>query len=348
MSDTYFRMFGKKPKQTYTSPLEKGDHPELDISELLPPEDITKYQSLIGALQWAITLGRIDVQTAVMSMSSFRAAPRQGHLDRVRRIYGYICKMKFAALRFRTGEPDYSDVPDLHYDWAHTVYGDAQEIIPEDLPEPLGKPVLQTAYKDANLCHNMVTGKSVTAVLHLLNQTVIDSFSKQQPTVEVATYGSEFSAARTAVEQMFEIRHTLRYLGVPVRERMYLFGDNQSVVTSSVNPDSKLRKRHQILSYHYVREAIASGVLVFTHIPGEINPADILSKHWGYQQVWPLMKPLLFYEGDTAKLLDPDPVKPEGSNTVLSKKVGSQASQAQDSSLGNDNPNAVANGLDPA
>jgi hypothetical protein len=51
-----------------------------------------------------------------------------------------------------------------------------------------------------------------------------------------------------------------------------------------------------------VREAIAFGMVRFDHIPGPMNTADILSKHWGYNQVWPLLKPLLFWSGDTAKI----------------------------------------------
>ncbi len=78
-----------------------------------------------------------------------------------------------------------------------------------------------------------------------------------------------------------------------------MFGDNESVVNSSAQPHAKLRKRHTALSFHRVREAIAAKVVVFVHIPGECNPADILSKHWGYQQVWQLLQPLLFWQGDT-------------------------------------------------
>ena len=49
-----------------------------------------------------------------------------------------------------------------------------------------------------------------------------------------------------------------------------------------------------------VREAIAAGVLYnFIHIPGAINPADILSKHWGYTQVKTVLTALFFWEGDT-------------------------------------------------
>ena len=61
-----------------------------------------------------------------------------------------------------------------------------------------------------------------------------------------------------------------------------------------------------MLSYHFVREAIAADLVRFAHIPGDCNPADILSKHWGYSNVWPMMKPLLFYEGDTSQILEED------------------------------------------
>ena len=54
-----------------------------------------------------------------------------------------------------------------------------------------------------------------------------------------------------------------------------------------------------MLSYHYVRENIAAGAIRYAHIRGEYNPADILTKHWGYQAVWPLLRPLLFWRGDT-------------------------------------------------
>ena len=41
-------------------------------------------------------------------------------------------------------------------------------------------------------------------------------YSKKQATVETATYGSEFVAAKKATEQIMDIRQTLRYLGAPI------------------------------------------------------------------------------------------------------------------------------------
>ena len=59
-------------------------------------------------LQWAITLGRYDILTQVMSMSRFRLVPKIGHLERMKRLYGYLAKTKHYAIRYRTKEPDYS------------------------------------------------------------------------------------------------------------------------------------------------------------------------------------------------------------------------------------------------
>jgi hypothetical protein len=60
-----------------------------------------------------------------------------------------------------------------------------------------------------------------------------------------------------------------------------MFGDNKSVVDSSMKVNAKLHKRHTILSFHRVRECIASKTVGLYFIPGESNPADILSKYLG-------------------------------------------------------------------
>ena len=186
------------------------------------------------------------------------------------------------------------------------MYGSPVEEFPQDAPPPLGLLVILTHYVDANLYHCMLTGRSVTGIIYMLNGTPIEAFSKKQSTVETATYGSEFVAARTCVEQIMDLRNTLRYLGVPIQGRSYMFGDNESVVNSSSRPEAKLHKRHVALSFHRVREAVASNMLSFIHLPGELNPADICSKHWGYRQVWKLLRTLMFWQGDTADIPSED------------------------------------------
>jgi hypothetical protein len=136
--------------------------------------------------------------------------------------------------------------------------------------------------------------------LDLLNTTPIDYYCKKQSVVETAMYGSEFCAAHTCVERSVNLRNTLRYLGVPVRDTAFMFGDNKAAVDSSSTPHIELHKRRTALSFHQAREAIASGIIRFVFILSEENEADILSKHWGFQRAWPLLRVLLYQRGDTA------------------------------------------------
>ena len=184
---------------------------------------------MVGQLQWLITLGRFDIQAQVISLSRFIAALRQAHLEQLKRIYAYIVRTKDYATRFRVMEPDYSYLPEQNFDWTYTVYGDVQEIIPQDIPDPLGKTVSTATTVDANLNHCLATGRSLTGCLHFVNHTPI--YSKRQATVETAIYGSELVASKTATEQIIDLRHTLRYLGVAIKTKSYLSEDNRSVVT---------------------------------------------------------------------------------------------------------------------
>ena len=71
-------IFRSKPSNKIHSPLEKGDHLELDTSKFLNQDSIQKCQSLFSALQQAVSLGKLEVNTLVITMSSFRVKPRKG------------------------------------------------------------------------------------------------------------------------------------------------------------------------------------------------------------------------------------------------------------------------------
>jgi len=316
-------IFGAWPKPA-TSPLTAGDHPKLDTSELLNEDNQKVCQSLIGALHWVIQIGRFDIQTTVMTLSRYRAMPRQGHLDRVKRIHGYLSKMRHATIKIRTDAPDYSNIPVKLHDWECSCYADAKEEIPLDAPTPKGKPVTMTLFFDANLHHDRISGKSVTGILHQLNKTPIDWHSKSQSTVETATFGSEHVAARTCSEQVIDLRPTLRYLGAPFNGPTMVLGDNELVINSSAIPHSKMHKRWVALSYHRVRHAVAAGIVNVPHIAGKKNPADILSKHWDLPSVWNTMKPLLFWNW---KLMAPRAEEAKEGSNIEQKDVAKLVSK---------------------
>jgi hypothetical protein len=53
-------------------------------------------------------------------------------------------------------------------------------------------------------------------------------------------------------------------------------------------------------------------MVAFYHMPGEINPSDVLSKHWGHTELWSRIKALLFWQGDTTIPFDEAPPKDDG------------------------------------
>ena len=112
-----------------------------------------------------------------MSLGQFRAAPREGHLERLKRVIGHVRKRLHCAIRFRTGIPNYEeqfgDDP-VRYDWMETVYGSPQEEIDPKAPPPKGKPVRLSSFFDANLMHDVATGRSASDILEFINQTPIE------------------------------------------------------------------------------------------------------------------------------------------------------------------------------
>jgi hypothetical protein len=84
---------------------------------------------------------------------------------------------------------------------------------------------------------------------------------------------------------------------VPIRDKRLMLGDNKSVVDNSMQLHAKRHKRHIMLSFHRVREAIAAGIVTFHFLSGDDNPADVLSKHWGYAHIKKKAKGLIILEG---------------------------------------------------
>jgi hypothetical protein len=173
-------MFGEKPTK-YSSPMIPKDHTELNLTPGLDENGIKKYQSLIGALKWLVTLGRFDILIAVTTMSGYHIAPRQGHLERLKRVIGYVKQHSDGAICFWTNIPDHeSQCTPKKFDWSSLVYANVQEDVLNDMPVPKGKVACTTTYQDVNLFHNLVTGHAITGILHMFYQTPIHWFSKRQ------------------------------------------------------------------------------------------------------------------------------------------------------------------------
>jgi hypothetical protein len=271
--DSYGNLFPSEKLNTkLKTAIPKNDYPDLDDSPFLNKADIAKYFSMIGALHWMIALGRLDVYVATTAQAKFRMEPRQERIERVK------------------------------------VCGHGEELKAKDDPTPLDKKrqaTVETAtYGSEFMAAHIATGQIIDRCTTLRYLGVPDEGSS-------ITFDDNKSVVSLRMLRMVVFLPELNGLelwgadignvDVPVEGSSIIFGDNKSVVTSLMIPHSGLNKRHNALSCHRVREAIAAKILKFFHIDGTKTPADfILRKHIGYSDAWPLLQPLLFWRGQPA------------------------------------------------
>lgn len=274
-------------------PFDTSYHPEIDDTPLLGNQEISKYRMLIGSAIWATAQGRHDILYATGTLARYNAFPRQGHLHAALRLFGYLKNNPKACIVFDTTEPDISKYSKISHNWTE-LYPGAKEELPDDMPLPKMKPITILAYFDASHAPCLLTRRSVTGIALLLNNTLIRCTSKRQNTVETSTYGAELVAGRLCVEQVMDLRYKLRMLGIPINDASIVFGDNQSTITSATIPSSNLKKKHNAIAYHRIRETVAAGIVNLFYVPSDDNLADAFTKPLAGHKLRRLLQRFLF------------------------------------------------------
>jgi hypothetical protein len=268
------------PKQPFSS---TSYAPELDTSEECTDNEASLYQNMIGILRWAIELGRIDIAYEVSILSRYLAAPRTGHLLQCIHIFKYLeihCENKLAFdhaklnIGYAAGKS-----PEEIKQRMRSYYKDADDELPPNMPEPRGKSVQINVFVDASPhAGDKLTRRSQTGILLYCNMAPIIWYSKKQNTIETSTFSSELVALRIASEMVTSLRYKLRMFGVELDGPANIFCDNESAYKSVSNADSRLKKKHNSICYHKVRECVAAGILTVMKEDTNTNLADILTK----------------------------------------------------------------------
>jgi hypothetical protein len=229
------------------TPMRNKDHPEEDTSPLLDSIMHTEYQSLIGMLQWLVTLCRIDIICyAVSSLSRFNATPREGHFSRVLLIWGYLKKYSHRALK----------IDNEKFALLVALGNDSSWI------SKINIHMHQRRLKNSSQSHWVTNNLE----------------PKRQGAVQTSTYGAELCSMRAAIEGAISVRFMLRSFVIKVSKPCTTLGDNEATIVNTSAASSPLRKKHVALSYHFIRENSAVGTICPAKISGKDNFADLLTK----------------------------------------------------------------------
>ncbi len=128
-----------------------------------------------------------------------------------------------------------------------------------------------------------------------------------------------------------DYRYKLRMLGIKVDRPAVLLIDNQSVIANTTLPSSTLKKKHNSIAYHRMREAVAAGIIKVGYIKSSTNLADILTKPIGPADYWRLLTEPLYRRDRAIKgeLTDNARSRDQGPNTGLAEATASNDSGNQ-------------------
>jgi hypothetical protein len=82
--------------------------------------------------------------------------------------------------------------------------------------------------------------------------------------------------------------------GVPIDGPAKILCDNQGVVKNASIPKSVLSKKHNVINYHAVREAVAAGIIQVGKEDGTTNLADLFTKPLTEQRCITLLHSILY------------------------------------------------------
>jgi hypothetical protein len=149
-------------------PFAGGYKPELDESPELDPTGANFYQSQIGILLCCVDLGRIDIITEVSMLSTYLCLSREGHLEAFFHVFEYLVLHHNARVVFDPTCPSVDMGTFIKTDWK-SMYGDAKEIIPSDVPVSRGKEVDMRLFVDSDHAGEQFTRRSRTVFVIYLN-----------------------------------------------------------------------------------------------------------------------------------------------------------------------------------
>jgi histone deacetylase 1/2 len=210
--------------------------------EPLSAADITKYRSVVGALQY-LTLTRPDIAFSVNKVCQFLQAPTDVHWIAVKRILRYLRHTSALGLFIQRSSS-----------------------------------LLLSGFADADWAGCPDDRRSTGGHVVFLGGNLVAWSSRKQPTVSRSSTEAEYKSVANATAEIMWIQRLLHELGVFLSRAPTLWCDNLGATYLSVNPVFHARTKHIEVDYHFVRERVAQKALHIRFISTHDQLADVLTK----------------------------------------------------------------------
>jgi hypothetical protein len=190
-----------------------------------------------------ITTSHPDIMHAVGMVGRYQAAPKQSHLQAVKRIFRYL-----------------------------------KETMTYGLWYPRNQNLQLTAYSDADWANCVDERKSTSGGAFFLGDSLVAWLSKKKGSISLSTTEAEYIVAATCCTQVLWMIQTLADLEVKYTAPIPIHCDNTSAISVSKNPVFHSKTKHIPIKYHFLREQVTNQIVQVNYIPTTEQIADIFTK----------------------------------------------------------------------
>jgi Reverse transcriptase (RNA-dependent DNA polymerase) len=241
--DKILKRFNLNEARTVKSPLNAGQE-LLKSTPFSTRCDQKLYQEIIGSLIHLALYSRPDISFAVSKLSQFNMDPSIEHLQAAKHVLRYLKLSRNYSITYGNG------------------------------------PLNHTGFSDADWASDKNDRKSFTGYIFLVNNGPVSWSSHKQSTIAQSTLEAEYMALSDASRECIARCHLYEELCLSI-DTPIIYCDNLGSLSTAEDPTNYARSKHIDLRYHFIRHTIDQGTLGVDHVPGNENPADVLTKPLG-------------------------------------------------------------------
>ena len=252
------KKFGMENYKPRKSPCDEGPDKGPDSSPTL--DDPRLYREIVGSLIYAMTATRPDISYVVTKLSQNMSNQTVQDLGVAKGVLRYLQGTLEYALVFRKSNECVKLQGFCDSDWA-------------------------SSYSDR---------KSISACVYKLKEQsgLISWKTKKQRIVALSSCEAEYISLSVCVQEAMFLRKLLTFMYEQKDVDMSVkFGvDNQGTIALAKNPIHQQRSKHIDVRYHFLRDAVTSGIVDLSYVPSNENVADVLTKPVSGRKIGDLLK----------------------------------------------------------
>ena len=133
-------------------------------------------------------------------MASMMVMQIEGHMEKIFHMFAYLRIKHNSSMAFDPVEPNIYEYQFVHEDWLASAYGEFNEELSTNAPQPKGVGFTMIAFVDSDYTGELTTRQSRTGFVKFLSSAPIYWLSKRQISVERSSFGFEFITIKHCCE----------------------------------------------------------------------------------------------------------------------------------------------------